>query len=105
MQPPSLALVQALFLTDEEHIDCRAVMEVLARYVEISLGGEEPGQPAALPPLDTHFQHCEPCAEVYRALRELAHLEAQGRLPEIDFLYAELRQFTTPPGAMQSQLS
>jgi hypothetical protein len=90
--------LHTLVTTRDSEVDCEAVMQVIARYVEVEARGDCPSVVADGLPL--HFQHCPHCAEMYRALLHLAELEAGGRLPDLDELWVDLRNaVATPAGA------
>lgn len=76
-------------LADDAHLDCSAVNEVIARYVDISVSGAESEQ--ELLGLDTHIEECPPCTELYNTLCELSRLEEAGCLPDLDELFEALR--------------
>jgi hypothetical protein len=74
--------------TQPEEISCSACLDQVSAYVDLDVAG----QPAAeqMPALAQHLVQCRVCREEYQVLRELASLEAGGRLPGEDELRRSL---------------
>lgn len=74
--------------------DCAAVVDAIARYVDLEVAGHRPG--LALPSIPIHLELCSHCAEMYEALFQIAQLDAQGALPDIAALQAEIQVILAP---------
>lgn len=70
--------------TVDEEISCTECFDLVPRYVDLEVAGER--AETVLPRLRQHLDRCAVCREEYEALRGLARLEAEGRLPSIDEL-------------------
>ena len=74
--------------TADEEISCTECFELVPPYVDLEVAGQDAA--AALPRLRQHLDRCAVCREEYETLRELARLEAEGRLPSVDDLRGSL---------------
>lgn len=82
------ALIEAIFATRDDEIDCARFMDVVAAYVDVEVDG---GDGAAVAPgVPHHLRMCPECAELYQALAVVSELEAKGALPEADALWSDL---------------
>ena len=70
--------------TVDEEISCTECFDLVPRYVDLEIAGQAPD--AQGPRLRQHLDRCAVCREEYETLREVARLEAEGRLPSIDDL-------------------
>ena len=58
-------------------MDCRELLEVIARYVDLEAVGGHPAE--WMPCVDLHLEDCDHCQELYEVLRLLSH-----QLPSMD---------------------
>ena len=72
----------------ENEMLCSEFFEQLAEYVDREIAGEEVAR--HLPEVKYHLEHCGVCGEEYETLRDLARLEASGRMPSVDELKKSL---------------
>jgi anti-sigma factor RsiW len=70
--------------TEDAELSCDGCFDLLPQYVDLEVAGEAPD--TRLPLFRQHLEQCAVCREEYETLRELARLEAEGRLPSIDDL-------------------
>jgi hypothetical protein len=70
--------------TADEEISCTECFELVPPSVDLEVAGQDAAP--AWPRLRQHLDRCAVCREEYEALRDLARLEAEGRLPSIDEL-------------------
>jgi hypothetical protein len=70
--------------TQDEEISCTECFDLISRYVELELAQEDPG--VIMPQLKHHLSQCLACREEYEALRDLCHLEEQGKAIQFDDL-------------------
>jgi len=83
------------FLTTEPHeLDCATVTEIIARYVDAEVLGQDARTMA--PGLPKHFLECPHCAEMYLALFQLAEMEAGACMPDLAELWREIEAATRP---------
>lgn len=61
-----LHLVEHIFATEADEIDCDACFSKLDRYAEITLAGQDAAR--FMPRVDSHLRHCPACREEYEAL-------------------------------------
>ena len=87
-----------IYSTGEAEIDCDRLHEILPAYVDDDIAGHDLA--ALFPQAQIHLQQCPDCAEEYRSLREVARLEAQGRLPQAEETLAQFR--TESSGEVES---
>ncbi len=71
--------LRQIYDTREEEIDCTECFDRVSDYVDLEITGENAAE--KMPALRHHLDHCAVCREEYEALRDLARLEAEGRLP------------------------
>lgn len=81
-------LIYRILATRDEEIDCDQVFELIARYVDLEVSGEDVAR--LLPLVYQHLVQCNKCSELHETLYELAVLEAQDALPEVDDLLDEI---------------
>ena len=77
-------LLRLVVRTEDEELSCSACFELLPIYVDLEVSGE--ASDLRLPLFRRHLEQCVVCREEYETVRELARLEAEGRLPSIDDL-------------------
>lgn len=83
-------LILDIMTTEVDEWDCAAVMDAIARYVELDPGAVDAG--IEIPALSSHLSDCGHCAEMHATLAELVRLDASGALPAMDALWQDLRQ-------------
>jgi predicted anti-sigma-YlaC factor YlaD len=81
--------LQRVYKTQDEEIDCQALYEGIAQFVDRQVSGEDAAR--ILPLVRQHLDRCPECYDLYDALRAIAELEATGRLDEIPSSIEELR--------------
>ena len=63
-------LIAFLMASDPDSMDCREILDVIARYVDLeALSGQSPDW---MYPINTHLDACDHCHELYDVLRFLA---------------------------------
>lgn len=67
---PADRLLRALLGPGEAEVSCEDCFELLDRYVELELAGDDPD--ATLPGVRAHLQGCPACAEDHESLRRFA---------------------------------
>lgn len=72
----------------EKEMLCSEFFEQLDEYIDREIAGEEVAR--RLPEVKYHLEHCGVCGEEYETLRDLARLEAGGKLPSVDELKRSL---------------
>ena len=77
--------LQNIHQTQDEEISCSECFDQVSHFVELEVSGEDAS--AKLPQLKQHLSQCAVCREEYETLRDLAHLEREGRLPSVDDLH------------------
>lgn len=70
--------------TADDEISCTECFDLVPQYVDLEIAGQ--AADTALPRLRPHLDRCGVCRDEYETLRDLARLEAEGRLPSIDDL-------------------
>ena len=85
-RPAWQRLVRSIAHTEDEEISCSECFDLVSEYVdrEVAADGRR------LPQLEQHLQQCGVCREEYEILRDLARLEADGRVPSADDLRRSL---------------
>lgn len=81
-----------IYATTESELDCDQAQPMLPLLADFEVAKGEPA--AHFAPTVAHLVQCPDCAEEYRALLQIATLEAQHRLPSIE---ASLEQFEAQP--------
>jgi hypothetical protein len=76
--------LQNIYHTHDEEISCSECFDSVSQFVEIELSGEN--AIAKMPQVKQHLDQCRACREEYEVLRDLAHLEKEGKLPSKDDL-------------------
>lgn len=76
--------IHNIFTTQDEEIACGQLFEVLSQFVDLEISGEDAAR--LLPHVHQHLQQCPECEELYQALCEIARLEAEDKLPQVDEL-------------------
>jgi hypothetical protein len=83
MVPDFDDLLRHIRETADEEISCTECFDLVPQYVELEIAGHAT---TPLARLRQHLDRCAVCREEYETLRDLARLEAEGRLPSIDDL-------------------
>jgi len=73
-----------VFATQEEEISCSECFDLVSRFVELEVAGQDPA--ATLPQVKQHLNQCRACRDEYETLLELRRLEEKGEMPSIDDL-------------------
>ncbi len=81
-------LIERILATEDEEIDCDQVFELIARYVDLEVSGEEVAE--LLPLVYQHLVQCDRCSDLHDTLYELSVMEEQGTLPEVDDLLEDI---------------
>jgi hypothetical protein len=81
-------LIYRILATENEEIDCDQVFELIARYVDLEVAGEEATQ--LLPLVYKHLVQCDRCSDLHNTLYDLAMLEEQDALPDVDDLLDDI---------------
>lgn len=68
--------------TNEKELDCAECFDLVSDYVDREIAGAAAAE--QMPALKQHLMHCKVCNEEYEMLRDLARLEADGKLPDVD---------------------
>ena len=71
--------LQNIYDTQEIEISCSECFDQVSHFVEVELSGDD--ATAKMPQLRQHLDQCAACRQEYEALREIAQLEKEGRLP------------------------
>jgi predicted anti-sigma-YlaC factor YlaD len=87
-RPAWRRLVRDIVHTDDEEISCSECFDLVSDYVDREIAGTV--HERRLPQLEQHLQQCGVCREEYEVLRDLARLEAEGRVPSTDDLRRSL---------------
>ena len=78
------SLLRHIWETEDEEISCTECFDLVPQYVDLEIAGQ--ASATTLPRLKQHLNQCGVCREEYETLRDLARLEAEGRLPSNDEL-------------------
>jgi len=81
--PDFEGLLRHIRETADDEISCTECFALVPEYVDLEIAGRAA---AAAPALRQHLDRCAVCREEYETLRDLARLDAEGRLPSIDDL-------------------
>jgi hypothetical protein len=73
-----------MWQTQDKEISCSECLDLVSQYVDLELATEEAEH--LMPQLKHHLDQCMVCQEEYLLLRDLAHMEAEGKPPSIDEL-------------------
>ena len=65
--------IRSIFAVREREMLCSEFFEILPRYVDLQLAGQEVDK--LLPQLTHHLHQCPECDEVYQALRKAVQSE------------------------------
>ena len=87
-RPAWRRLVRDIAHTADEEISCSECFDLVSEYVDREIAGTLPEH--RLGRLEQHLQQCGVCRDEYEILRDLARLEAEGRLPSTDDLRRSL---------------
>ncbi len=76
--------LQRIYHTENEEISCTECFDLVSRYVDVELSGEDPS--AKMPQVKQHLSQCPACREEYETLRDLRRSEDQGGSESVDDL-------------------
>lgn len=74
-------LIEKIYATEENELDCNQTQAYLPAYVEAEVNGRQ--HPSHAHMLQTHLAQCPDCMEVYAGLQYVLEVEANGDLEEI----------------------
>ena len=86
--PDFEGLLRHIRETRDDEISCTECFALVPGYVDLEIAGRDAAGTA--PALRQHLDRCAVCREEYETLRDLARLDAEGRLPSIDDLRGAL---------------
>ena len=95
--------LEQIYATAEAEIDCQRLQALLPTYVDLEIAGNHPAD--RLPEIKVHLAQCPDCAEEYQALRAVAGLDAQNRVPEVEESLARFPAVTTPERASETHVT
>jgi predicted anti-sigma-YlaC factor YlaD len=67
--------IRQIYATRDDELDCDAVFELIPKYVDKEVAGEDPT--IDFPQVEQHFKHCSRCRDIYIGVLEAAKLEEQ----------------------------
>ena len=70
-----LSWIQRIYATKEQELDCEAVFESIAPYVDTEIAGADPSE--RYPAVAHHLRQCSACMDLYLSLREAARAEVE----------------------------
>jgi len=73
--------IRRIYKTQPQEVDCDALYEVLAHFVDLKISGEDVAR--LLPLVQQHLDQCPNCYELYEALEAVVRTEVEGRLLEV----------------------
>ena len=73
--------IRQVYATWDEELDCDGLYEIIPRYVEMKVAGEDVGQ--HFPHVTHHLEQCAECYDMYLALRDVVQLEEREVVPEL----------------------
>lgn len=76
------SLLRHIWDTEDDEISCSECFDLVPPYVDLEIAGRLSDE--TLPRLRQHLNQCGACREEYETLRDLARLEAEGRLSSTD---------------------
>ena len=76
--------LQNIFDTQDEEISCTECFDLVSRYVELELSGEDPAD--KMPQVIQHLHQCAVCREEYETLRDVRRFEDEGGALSVDDL-------------------
>ncbi len=74
--------LERTYATADSEMGCDQLQEILPILVDLEIAGDDPAD--RFPLAMAHFAQCPDCVEEYQALRNVARLEAQHRLPQVE---------------------
>lgn len=80
--------IRNIFATQEDEIDCGQLFEMLSQFVDMEISGEDAAR--LLPYVHQHLQQCPECEELHQVIHDIAHLEEEDKLPDIDEVMADI---------------
>jgi hypothetical protein len=78
-----------IYETQDEEISCTECFDLVSHFVELEASGKN--AVAIMPHLKQHLDQCRACHDEYEILRDLRHLEDEGRVPSLDDLQDLIR--------------
>ncbi len=81
--------LQNIHTTQDEELSCSECFDLLSHFVELELSGENAVE--KMPAFKQHLEQCPACQQEYETLRDLGHLENEGKLPSVDDLQDLIR--------------
>jgi len=73
-----------IYETQDEEISCTECFDLVSRFVELEVSGQDAA--AKMPQVKQHLNQCPACRDEYETLRDLRHLEEEGKMPSLDDL-------------------
>ena len=73
-------LIEKIYATEENELDCNQTQAYLPAYIEAEVNGRP--RPSHAHMLQTHLAQCPDCMETYVGLRHVLESEASGELEE-----------------------
>jgi predicted anti-sigma-YlaC factor YlaD len=65
--------IRQIYATRDDELDCDAVFELIPKYVDREVAGEDPT--IDLPQVEHHLKQCSRCRDIYVGVLEAAKLE------------------------------
>jgi hypothetical protein len=81
-------LIEKIYATEENELDCNQTQAYLPAYVEAEVNGRP--RPSHTRMLQAHLAQCPDCMETYTGLQHVLEAEANGELLEIGLEDEEL---------------
>ncbi len=75
------AWIERIYRTEPEEIDCAALYDAIARFVELGVSGQDAA--SLLPLVQQHLDQCPNCYDLYDALKAVVEMEFTGCLMEV----------------------
>ena len=94
-----LQVIAFLMASEPEGMDCKDLLDVIARYVDLeALDGQPPGW---MPGVDGHLHVCDHCHELYEVLSLLA--QRDGSVDgDLERIWELVREEADAPGAARA---
>lgn len=70
--------IRQIYATQNGELDCEAVFEIVPRYVDLEIAGEDPSQ--EFPKVKYHLMQCSRCRDLYEGVRDAAAQEVEERV-------------------------
>ena len=81
-------LIQRIYATTEQEIDCAQTRDLLAAYVDAQVS--DAGINSRYEDLRLHLNQCPDCSELYESLLQVSQLQRSSKLPSAGDLLAGL---------------